>query len=184
MTIYLVRHGDTGVNEQQQQADTPLSPKGEAVVRATVSLRTNMNAIGRRTKSTLLSSTLVRARQTAHIIADEFEIPLQFDPRLNEIDIWLHGNDQEITQEEIMAKVTVTSDKLTSLVTEYFSKDTTLVLVTHGNIIRTFLMFVGGMSLSQVLATEIPHISVTSLSIIKSPSGEIGATIQKIAASW
>jgi len=83
-----------------------------------------------------------------------------------------------------MAKVTVTSDKLTSLVTEYFSKDTTLVLVTHGNIIRTFLMFVGGMSLSQVLATEIPHISVTSLSIIKSPSGEIGATIQKIAASW
>ncbi len=80
--MLLVRHGQSTWNADgrwQGHADPPLSPLGIAQARAAVA------AVG--TIDGLVSSDLVRARQTAAILADGLGLgPVLVDPRLRERD--------------------------------------------------------------------------------------------------
>lgn len=69
--IYFIRHGETLANRNHihQGQDEPLSPKG--VVQAT-EVAKRLKALG---IDTIVSSSFVRARQTAEIIGAELELP-------------------------------------------------------------------------------------------------------------
>ena len=86
MSLYLIRHGETGLNVARvlQPADTPLSERGRA----------QATALGQRLRGAglagIVSSDLPRARQTAELIAAELmaACPLAVDgsPLLRERD--------------------------------------------------------------------------------------------------
>jgi probable phosphoglycerate mutase len=94
----IIRHGETQWNQDgrhQGQLDSELTPRGIE----------QANAIARRLKQehfvALYSSDLVRAVQTAHIIADQCGQTIITDPRLRERNM---GIFQGLTWEEIAAK--------------------------------------------------------------------------------
>jgi broad specificity phosphatase PhoE len=85
-TLLLVRHGATAANLcrpytlQGAQPDSPLAPEGEAQARAASNiLRTFPIA-------SMYCSPLLRARQTAEIIAENKNVPFFIEPRLIEVD--------------------------------------------------------------------------------------------------
>ena len=80
MKIYVVRHCSTVRSEQKifcGSTDLPLSPRGEAEAKA-------LSALGL-APDVILSSPLLRARQTAEAIAGG-RVPVLFDERLRERD--------------------------------------------------------------------------------------------------
>jgi probable phosphoglycerate mutase len=82
MHILLVRHGETAWNREgryQGRTDIPLSPDGEAQVRA-LSARLAHVPI-----AAAVASPLVRARATAEAVLAGREVALQLDPGLAEI---------------------------------------------------------------------------------------------------
>lgn len=95
MKVYLVRHGETDwnlVRRIQGNADIPLNEKGRAVARATA------EAIKEMPIDVIFSSPLVRARETAEILAAGRGMEVQVDPRLKEI---AFGEFEGITWKEI-----------------------------------------------------------------------------------
>jgi glucosyl-3-phosphoglycerate phosphatase len=149
-TVLVWRHGQTAWNAQrrfQGQLDIPLDEVGleQAARAATLLAGFALSAI--------ISSDLVRARETAQALADITGLPVPTDPRLREIDV---GAWQGLTFEEVTARypveaanwrdggdgrrgggeslvevgaraVAAVDDALTSL-----ADDGTLVVVTHG----------------------------------------------------
>ncbi|KAF0107595.1 MAG: 2 3-bisphosphoglycerate-dependent phosphoglycerate mutase [Anaerolineaceae bacterium] len=82
--ITFLRHGESVGNAEdrfQGQADFPLTEKGRAQARA---LAERWAAAGR-TFDLCLASPLLRARQTAEIIAGALGVPVEFDPVWMEI---------------------------------------------------------------------------------------------------
>jgi 2,3-bisphosphoglycerate-dependent phosphoglycerate mutase len=70
--IYFVRHGETLANRNHihQGPDEPLSDKGRTQAEAVGEVLKNFNI------DTLISSSFVRARQTAEIISQNIDVPL------------------------------------------------------------------------------------------------------------
>lgn len=80
--LVLIRHGETDWNVEgryQGQADPPLNEKGLAQSRQ---LAAELRGVG---IEVLYTSPLLRARQTAEILAEDLGIPLHTEPRLMEI---------------------------------------------------------------------------------------------------
>lgn len=80
--FFIIRHGETDWNIEgryQGQADPPLNKRGFQQARE---LAAQMKGIE---LAHLYSSPLVRAKQTAEILAQEFEIEIEEDARLMEI---------------------------------------------------------------------------------------------------
>lgn len=96
-TITLIRHGETDWNVEgrwQGFAPVPLNANGMRQAReAAPYLKTA--GIDR-----IVASDLLRARQTAEIVAETLSLPVAFDSRWREIDL---GNWQGLTQNEISA---------------------------------------------------------------------------------
>jgi broad specificity phosphatase PhoE len=97
MEILLVRHGESTANAEgrlQGRKDFPLSELGRRQARAVASW------LGRQggSPALILSSPLMRARQTAEIIAAEISTPLEFDPLLVEVGM---GALEGLTREEL-----------------------------------------------------------------------------------
>jgi broad specificity phosphatase PhoE len=101
MRIYCVRHGESVYNAEgriQGQADVMLSDlglrQGEAVA----------HELQKICLDAIYSSPLVRAKQTAEILAERVNLPIRFDDRLKEIDagIFQHQRrvDLEVTHPE------------------------------------------------------------------------------------
>jgi 2,3-bisphosphoglycerate-dependent phosphoglycerate mutase len=83
--VTFLRHGESVGNAEERfqgHADFPLTEKGLAQARA---LNARWQKLGV-TFDRAFSSPLLRARQTAEIIAAGLQIPLEFDPDLMEID--------------------------------------------------------------------------------------------------
>ena len=83
-TLILVRHGETDWNRNgrwQGHADTPLNERGRAQARQ---LADELSGEG---VSAVYASDLMRARETAEIIAGRLGRPVALDPRLREVDI-------------------------------------------------------------------------------------------------
>ncbi len=83
MKIYILRHGiavDRGSPDYAQDSDRPLTPKGE---RELLKIAEAMEALELRF-DVILSSPYVRARQTAEIVADIFDVrsKLEFSDNL------------------------------------------------------------------------------------------------------
>lgn len=85
-TITLLRHGESLGNAggiHQGQADFELSKTGLAQARALAN-RWQRESV---TFDQIISSPLLRARQTAEVIADTLHVAVEFDPNWMEIDI-------------------------------------------------------------------------------------------------
>jgi probable phosphoglycerate mutase len=96
--LYLIRHGETDWNLEgrwQGQADVPLNANGEIQAQQiAASLVDNPLAA-------IISSDLLRARQTARAIADLKRLPVHLDRRLREIH---QGRWQGLLVSEIQAR--------------------------------------------------------------------------------
>jgi probable phosphoglycerate mutase len=80
-TILLIRHGETAWNAErrlQGHLDIPLNPEGERQARLLAA------ALATEPLDVLVSSDLMRARQTAQAIADLRRMPLHIEPGLRE----------------------------------------------------------------------------------------------------
>lgn len=80
-TILLIRHGETAWNAErrlQGHLDIPLNPEGERQARLLAA------ALAVEPLDVLVSSDLMRARQTAQAVADLRAMPLQIEPGLRE----------------------------------------------------------------------------------------------------
>lgn len=80
-TILLIRHGETAWNAErrlQGHLDIPLNPEGERQARLLAA------ALASAPLDVLVSSDLMRARQTAQAIADLRGMPLHIEPGLRE----------------------------------------------------------------------------------------------------
>jgi len=93
--LWLIRHGQTDWNlkgRYQGQADEPLNATGLAQAQILAA------SLARRSFRALYSSDLLRAYQTARIIADKLDLEVQVDTRLREIN---QGQWQGRTVDEI-----------------------------------------------------------------------------------
>lgn len=155
--VIFVRHGETSWNHgkrYQGHSDIPLNEKGlqQAEMAA--------QRLAGETISAIYSSDLVRAAETAEIIAKEHSLPVATLPELREINFGLW---EGLTYEEIMAEWSeimsaVYSDPGTALIPEGESfhevqrrtviglqkclanhQDETIVIVSHGGTMRVLL---------------------------------------------
>jgi len=149
-TVLVWRHGQTAWNLQrrfQGQLDVPLDDLGRAQAARAAGLLAGFSP------SAIVSSDLVRARETAQALADVTRLPIATDPRLREIDVgvwqgltfdevaerypveaasWRDGGDGRRGGGESLVEVgaravAAVDDALVSL-----ADGATLVVVTHG----------------------------------------------------
>ncbi|MFM8283458.1 MAG: histidine phosphatase family protein [Planctomycetaceae bacterium] len=88
MLQLLVRHGESLSNAEgrvQGQSDVALSPLGRVQAGAVGAWARSFSAGGEGPISEIWSSPLVRARQTADIVAAALGLPVRFDDRLKEL---------------------------------------------------------------------------------------------------
>ncbi|MCM2323824.1 MAG: histidine phosphatase family protein [Oligoflexia bacterium] len=96
--LYLFRHGETDWNREgrfQGHIDVPINATGRAQARALVP---RLRPLG---LEVVLSSDLLRAQETAGIVAAELGVRVLSDPRLREAHL---GEAQGLTREEIGAR--------------------------------------------------------------------------------
>src|SRR5216683_7467777 len=80
--LYLIRHGEALGAIHDIVGDTALSPLG---ITQAQRLRDRLAATGEILADALISSTLIRARQTAEIIAPALGLPISFDDEVQEL---------------------------------------------------------------------------------------------------
>jgi broad specificity phosphatase PhoE len=82
--IFLARHGETDWNSErrwQGHADRPLNDVGRAQARELA------ESLADRTIDVVYSSDLLRAHETALIVAERLALPVDVDPGLREVDV-------------------------------------------------------------------------------------------------
>ncbi|MGL6197716.1 MAG: histidine phosphatase family protein [Lachnospiraceae bacterium] len=82
MKLYIMRHGETDWNKErrlQGQADIPLNASGRKIARET------SKGMAHLMFDAAYTSPLVRAKETARLVIDSRNIPLQVDERLKEM---------------------------------------------------------------------------------------------------
>ncbi len=162
--LYLIRHGQAISAVENFIGNTGLSPLG---VRQAERLRDRLAATGEIAADVVIASTLLRAKETAEIIAPALGKPIIFDDEVQE---WRNGGVENYTVEEYEAQfaavefeqkpffqvvpgaeswaqfVLRVSTALNRITQEYDGK--TIVIVCHGGIIdSSFIYFLGLSSL-------------------------------------
>jgi len=163
--LYLIRHGQAMSATQNIVGNTRLSPLG--IIQAE-RLRDRLAATHEIQADVLISSTMLRARHTAEIIAPALNLPINLDEEFEE---WRDGDAEGMPDEEYQAlfraisleqralrRVIPTAESwaefhlriavaLNRIVREYEGK--TIVIVCHGGVIESlFLIFCGINTLS------------------------------------
>jgi len=149
--IYLVRHGQTDWNVEkktQGHTDIPLNDKGREQARS-LSL-----SISKLRVESIISSDLLRAKETAKIINEACGVHLIFDQRLREINYGdLEGIPRDTLKPEIWDIFNMTPEKLnaepfTNLFTrikilfdELSDKQGNILIVTHGGPLRMIMYY-------------------------------------------
>lgn len=80
--LYLIRHGQAISAVENTVGNTPLSPLG---VKQAERLRDRLAATGEIAADVLIGSTLLRAKQTAEILAPALGLPIIFDDEVQEM---------------------------------------------------------------------------------------------------
>src|SRR6266849_5148193 len=143
--LYLIRHGEALGAIHDIVGDTALSPHG---ITQAQRLRDRLAATGEILADALISSTLIRARQTAEIIATALGLPISFDDEVQEL---RDGAAEGMRAEEYRARyggenwgqfVLRVSTAFDRILRKYEGK--TIVIVCHGGVIGiSFLYFFG-----------------------------------------
>lgn len=92
--LYLIRHGDAAPTSTNPLEDPRLTPLGVAQVER---LRERLAATGEIRADMLISSTMLRARQTAEIIAPALGLPVLYDDEVQE---WRFPEDETLNVDE------------------------------------------------------------------------------------
>jgi 2,3-bisphosphoglycerate-dependent phosphoglycerate mutase len=92
--LYLIRHGDATATSSNMLEDPRLTPLG--IVQAE-HLRDRLAATGEIKADVLIASTMLRARQTAEIIAPALGLPIISDPEVQE---WRFPEDETLNVDE------------------------------------------------------------------------------------
>ncbi|MGD8305270.1 MAG: histidine phosphatase family protein [Ignavibacteria bacterium] len=165
-TIYLVRHGQYDHNDQRDpDIGKELVPLGITQSRLVANRLRNFQV----TMSSIISSTMTRARQTAMIINEEFpHIELQLSELIRECTMPTWRND--IVEEENPVDLIECTTKLDSAFSIFFTPspdeyDKNDIIVCHGNVIRYYV--------TKVLKVE-------SLSWLQMTVSNCGLTVIKI----
>lgn len=160
--LYLIRHGQAIGAVENTIGNTRLSPLG---VRQAERLRDRLAATGEIAADVVIASTLLRAKETAEIVAPALGRPIIFDDEVQE---WREGKVENFTVAEYEAKfaavefeqkpffhvvpgaeswaqfVLRASTALNRITQEYDGK--TIVIVCHGGIIDSSFIFFLGLS--------------------------------------
>ena len=162
--LYLVRHGQAIDVTQKTSEDPGLSPLG---IRQAERLRDRLSASGEIAADVLISSTMLRAKQTAEIVAPALGLPIIFDDEVQE---QRPGEALDMTDEEFGeifgavefeqkpyfrvapgAETWVEFELRAGTALQRITRehdDKTIVIICHGGIIdATFLLFLGLSSL-------------------------------------
>src|SRR5438105_1447310 len=83
--LYLIRHGQAVSAVENTVGNTELSPLG---IKQAQRLRDRLAATGEIAADVLIASTLLRAKQTAEILAPALGLPIMFDDEVQE---WRDG---------------------------------------------------------------------------------------------
>ena len=166
-TIYLIRHGDYN-HEDERDADVgkELVPLGIAQARLVASRLKSLPV----KITSLISSTMTRARQTAMIINYEFpNLDLQKDSLIRECTppTWR----KDIMEREDPEELKNCTDNLEEAFNKFFipspdEEDRNDVLVCHGNVIRYFVTKVLKVNTMAWLQMTISNCSLTIVRIM------------------
>lgn len=182
-TVFLIRHGQTGFslnNKLCSRADEPLNNNGiHEIKRLTAFLNT------RNKPDIIITSPLIRAKQTAEIIANNYNIIPIESKELREIDFgdwegltfneiknkqpdefikWMkHPDKFTPTNGESIIDLNKRINSLMNKVINNSEKNSTIYLITHGGPIRSVLINALKIPPSLYWNIKIPHGSVTCL---------------------
>lgn len=149
--IYLIRHGQThwnAIKKIQGHTDIPLNEQGKKEAEKSAQKLINLNI------HQIISSDLLRAKQTAEIINQYIQVPISFDARLREL---CYGQLEACKSTEISKETwDIFNTNPQKLNAESFSQlydrvkdfaktiDTNqnLLIVTHGGFLRMFMYFI------------------------------------------
>lgn len=166
-TIYLIRHGNYNhEDERDPDIGKELVPLGIAQARLVASRLKSLPV----KITSLISSTMTRARQTAMIINYEFpKLELQMDSLIRECTppTWR----QDIMAVETKYDLEDCTSKLEAAFTKYFvpspdDEDRNAVIVCHGNVIRYFVTKVLKVNTMAWLQMTISNCSLTIVRIM------------------
>lgn len=189
MKIYLMRHGETDYNKKgliQGSLDVPLNAYGIRLAELT---RDGFRREGL-TFDMAYCSPLIRARQTAEILLEGTDTPIQYDERICEMNF---GEGEGVLLKEIDVKpeyqnvnylfndpekyaATAEGESYEALFArvrdfleeEIYPKETryeNVLVCCHGGIIRAFLAFLKKLELSQFWNNHQPNCSVNIIEI-------------------
>ena len=143
----------------------------------------------------IVSSPLERAMETAQPIAEAQDKPLVIDERITELDFggwagqsfeelyetdyWRNFNRQRSlnwpTDGESLMEVQTRAWRSISAAAETYGDDSTVAMVTHGDVVRSVLLLVLGMSIDHIHRLEISPTSVSEILI-----GEHNPVVRRI----
>lgn len=176
--VYFVRHGQSQWNvaelTQGQTPHPPLTDLGlEQAHRAAALISADLARLGQRAQQ-VISSDLLRAEQTAGVIAEHLDLPVRLDQRLREQHLgWLEGRPYQETwaaaaefdwddPEAPIAggeSLLDVSRRMAELVADLDS-DLVSIVVSHGDAIRSVLGHLEGFSPLTAPWVEVPNGSV------------------------
>ena len=143
--IYLIRHGQTDWNLEHRklgQADIPLNATGCDQAKQSIKQLTSLKI------EQIISSDLLRAKETANIINATLHLPISFDVRLRERN---YGDLEGVLEKDILPETwdilnkdsqkihAESSEAIYKRVRSFFNEidiSKNILVVTHGGIIR------------------------------------------------
>lgn len=154
LQLALIRHGESQYNRDGAGGfDSPLTDLGiEQARRLGPWLAANLSIVA------LYSSTMIRARQTAELIAPHIKLPIQFDPDLIEADFDIGESLHQFSDPtSAFSRPAYTLEQMTPAYIDFQSRRVntfrkivsahpqgTMAVVTHGGVIATFLRTIFG----------------------------------------
>ncbi|HYB97626.1 MAG TPA: histidine phosphatase family protein [Candidatus Limnocylindrales bacterium] len=176
--LFFLRHGETEWNRQRRimgDMDIPLSPRGREQCHATARLLDGFGI------ERIRSSPLLRARQTAEIVAQALHVPIEFDESLVEVRF---GEWQGKTYDEVRADarfVSFASDPVAHATpggetiadvqarglacAGSIAAGERVLLVSHGDIIRAVLCHYMSIPLSEFRRIRIDNCGLAAVSV-------------------
>jgi serine/threonine-protein phosphatase PGAM5 len=168
-TLYLVRHGAYETHAVQASPDGPgLTPLGIAQARL---IAARLRGLPARLDS-MTSSTMTRARETAAVMHETLDIPLQQSALLRECTPPM-ANANPAKGLDPQEAVDCTH-RLDEVFKEYFVPASGAarsdVLIAHGNVIRYFVMKALGVTTTNRIRMSVAHASLTVIQV--TPNGD------------
>lgn len=192
--VYLVRHGESEWNQaritQGQTAHPPLTTRGRhEAMAAAATLRTEIERAGR-SRVEIVTSDLVRATQTAEILAAEFGVGWREDARLRERHMGQReGRRHDVTKQLLAAARGVDhslpgGESLREVARRFGALLTDLdrsiinIVVTHGEVLRVLGVRSDHEGVEPVLGEVVPNGAVLHL------TGEWDEAAVSAGARW